>query len=61
MQRPTNVPRNQLALCLEPQARSQLDVETSEALIAALAELLLEAYGPEADAETAEQGVHHER
>ena len=60
MKRATSPPRNQLALCLEPKQRHQLEAETREALIAALADLLLEAYGIEEDAETDKQGERHE-
>ena len=61
MKRPTCTPRNQLALLLEPQARQKLDAETHEALIAALADLLLEAYGvgEEADREDQEGCDEH--
>jgi hypothetical protein len=55
MKRPTCTPRNQLALLLEPQARHQLDAETREALIAALADLLLEAHGVAEEADLGNQ------
>lgn len=56
MKRPTCTLRNQLALFLEPQAKHQLDAETRAALIAALADLLLEAYGVAEEADTGDQG-----
>jgi hypothetical protein len=55
MKRPTCSLRNQLALFLEPQARHQLDAETREALIAALADLLLEAHGVAEEADLGDQ------
>jgi len=61
MKRSTSIPHNQLALFLQPQARYQLDMETREALIAALADLLLEAYGMGEDTETGDQGGCDER
>ena len=60
MKRPTRIPRDQLALYLEPPARHPLEVETREALITALADLLLEAYDGEDDKESGEQGGGHE-
>lgn len=56
MKRPTRTARTQLALFLEPQARHQLEMETRETLIAALADLLLEAYGVEDDTDSRDQG-----
>jgi hypothetical protein len=61
MKRSTSIPRNQLALFLEPQARHPLDAEIREALIAALADLLLEAYGAKQDGESGDQGGDDER
>jgi hypothetical protein len=55
MKRPTCTPRNQLALFLEPQAGQKLDAETREALITALADLLLEAYGVGGEADREDQ------
>jgi hypothetical protein len=60
MKRPKSIPRHQLALCLEPQERYPLERETREALIAALADLLLDAYAMDEDAEAGEQGASHE-
>ena len=60
MQRPTNRAPNQLVLHLEPTPRQPLDAKTREALISALADLLLEAYGVETPAAPAEQGARHE-
>jgi len=60
MQRPTNHAPNQLLLHLESRPRQPLDAETREALISALADLLLEAYGVETPAAPAEQGARHE-
>ena len=60
MPRPTNCTPNQLALHLEPTPHQPLDTETREALISALADLLLEAYGVETPAVPAEQGAGHE-
>ncbi len=60
MQRPTNRAPNQLVLHLESTPRQPLDAETREALICALADLLLEAYGVEAPATPAEQGARDE-
>lgn len=61
MKRPPYTPRNQLAFFLEPWARHKLDRETREALIVALADLLLEAYGVEQAADTGDQGGCDER
>jgi hypothetical protein len=47
-------------LHLEPTPHQPLDTETREALISALADLLLEAYGVETPAAPAEQGAGHE-
>ena len=60
MQRSTNRAPNQLPLHLESTPRQPLDAETREALISALADLLLEAYGVETPAAPAEQGARHE-
>ena len=60
MKRPTRIPRDQLALYLEPPARHPLEVETREALIAALADLLLEAYGAEEETKSDRHGGHDE-
>lgn len=60
MQRPTNRAPNQLVLPLEPTPRQPLDAETREALISALTDLLLEAYGVETPAAPAERGARHE-
>jgi hypothetical protein len=49
MNRAPHAMRSQLGLFLEPQVSHQPPEETREALIEALAELLLEAYGDEAD------------
>jgi hypothetical protein len=59
--RPTTTPRNQLALFLEPEKRYPLEKETREALIAALADLLLEAYGAEEETKSDRHGGHDER
>ena len=56
MKRPMSIPRNQLALHLEPKPRHPLDAETHEALITALADLLLEAYAVGEDAQPAKRG-----
>lgn len=45
MNRRVNASRRQLALFLEPETRYPLPEEAQEALVAALAELLLEALG----------------
>ena len=60
MKRPMRVSRNQLVLCLEREERQRLDEETREALISALADLLLEAYGPQEETEGNPQGGGHE-
>jgi hypothetical protein len=62
MQRLTNRPLHQLALHLEAPPRHPLDSETREALISALADLLLEAYGAQTSASGAEPdaGAGHE-
>jgi hypothetical protein len=60
MKRLTNHPRTQLALLLEPEPKVALEEDTREALIAALAELLLEAYGAEEDIKSDTQGGHDE-
>ncbi len=48
MRQASNGRGRQLSLCLEPEVEYRLTKETHEALIPALAELLLEAYGEEA-------------
>ena len=60
MKRPASTPRNQLALYLEPEQRYPLEKETREALIAALADLLLEAYGAEEETKSDRHGGHDE-
>lgn len=60
MKRPMRVSRNQLVLCLEREERQRLDEETREALISALADLLLEAYGPQEETQGNAQGGGHE-
>lgn len=60
MKRPMRVSRNQLVLCLEREERQRLDEETREALISALADLLLEAYDPQEETEGNAQGGGHE-
>jgi hypothetical protein len=60
MKRPTRVPNTQLAFPLEPAPPLQLAQETREALITALADLLLEAYDGTADAPTRVPGEGHE-
>ena len=47
MRRTTRRPERQLGLSLQREARHQLAEKTREALIPALADLLLEAYGEE--------------
>lgn len=60
MKRPIRTLRNQLALYLEPEQRYPLEKETREALIAALADLLLEAYGAEEEIKSDRHGGHDE-
>ena len=60
MPRPTNHPMHQLALQLEPTPRHPLDPQTRAALISALADLLLEAYGAESLTQVVEPGASHE-
>ncbi len=60
MKRPMRVSRDQLVLCLEREERQRLDEETREALVSALADLLLEAYGPEEETQENAQGGGHE-
>ena len=60
MKRPMRVSRNQLVLCLEREERQRLEEETREALISALADLLLEAYDPQEETEGNAQGGGHE-
>lgn len=61
MKRPTSTPRNQLALYLEPEKRYPLEEDTRGALIAALADLLLEAYGVTEETKSERHGGHDER
>ena len=60
MKRPTSRSRRQFALCLEPEIAPQPLEETREALITALADLLLEALSEEMDEQTSEQGGRYE-
>ena len=60
MKRLTNHPRTQLALLLEPESKLALEEDTREAPIAALADLLLEAYGAEEETKSDTQGGHYE-
>ena len=60
MKQPARTPRNQLALYLEPEQRYPLEKETREALIAALSDLLLEAYGVAEEIKSDRHGEHDE-
>ena len=60
MKQPMRISREQLTLFQEPSTRLALEEETREALIMALADLLLEAYGAEEDMEAPEQEGRHE-
>ncbi len=60
MKRPKNLSRNQRVLCLERKEQQRLDEATRETLINAIADLLLEAYGTEEEAQGDEQGGRHE-
>jgi hypothetical protein len=60
MKRSTRVARNQLVLSLEREEPHPLDEETREAVIAALADLLLEAYGEQVASGNNGQGGSHE-
>lgn len=60
MQRPTNQPTRQMMLDLHLTPRHPLDPEIREALISALADLLLEACGAAPLTQVAGPGVGHE-
>ncbi len=60
MKRPTSIVTSQLLLSLEREEPHRLDEETREALITALADLLLEAYGEAPAAGSSIQGGDHE-
>jgi hypothetical protein len=60
MRQPTSTPRTQLALLLEPAPKLPLEAETREALIVALADLLLEACGVEEEIKSDTQGGRYE-
>ena len=60
MKRPISPSRNQLVLCLEREEKRRLDKETHEALISALADLLLEAYGAEEEPQRDKRGGGNE-
>jgi len=60
MQRPMRVPSIQLTLFPEPKPRPRLEGETCEALIAALADLLLEAYASRERGEAGDREDGHE-
>jgi hypothetical protein len=56
MKRRANAARRQLALSLEREAKNQLPEETHQAVVTALADLLLEALGEPASRSVTEQG-----
>lgn len=61
MKRLTKRSRSQLALLLEHEVRHDLTLEQRTALLAALADLLLEALGVASADTTTEAGESHER
>jgi hypothetical protein len=60
MKRTANAARRQLALSLDREIVNQIPEETQQAVIAALADLLLEALGEPASKAVSEQGGDHE-